>query len=286
MEEKQIVLKTADGVAIALWKMSSGALDTKHVFLTHGTFSNKTICDGIASYLVAKGYTCWIMEWRSHGNSSKAEQKFNFETVALYDVKTTFEFLLETMKIPEISCVVHSGGGIVLTLFLLNNITYQSKIKSISLFGVQAFGAAYTWQRKIKIVLAKYVAWLLGGVPAKYVGSTEENETYHTMKQWFNWNLAKCFKGANGRDYLSEMPQIQIPILSFCAKGDTFIAPKYGCKLFLEAFKNNSNTLLYCSTTNGYLENYNHGRILKSQNSKKELWPIVASWMAQHATHI
>ncbi len=28
MEEKQIVLKTADGVAIALWKMSSGALDS------------------------------------------------------------------------------------------------------------------------------------------------------------------------------------------------------------------------------------------------------------------
>ena len=249
--------------------------------MTHGTFSNRKICDGIATYLTEKGFTCWIMEWRNHGKSPKTKQKFNFETIAKFDLKTTFEFLFNNQNLKNIDCLTHSGGGIVLTMFLINNPSYKSKINSITLFGVQAFGAGEKLSSRIKILSSKYLTALLGKVPSKTAGSTEHSESYHTMKQWFDWNLKKNFVGENGFNYLYRMKKINVPILSICAKGDNFIAPKEGCEKFLKAFKNKKNKLLFYSKENGNLENYNHSRILKSKSSKKEIWPMVVNWITE-----
>lgn len=262
-----------------MWKLSSETDSEKHVFLTHGTFSNRKICDGIATYLVEKGCTCWILEWRNHGKSARSTGEFNFETIAKFDLTSTFNFLFNKLHLKNIACITHSGGGIALTMFLINNPNYTSKINSITLFGGQAFGAATQLTNRIKIMVSKYVSALLGKVPASTVGSSEHNESYFTMKQWFNWNLNENFIGENNFDYLAKMHTIRIPILSICAKGDRFIAPKIGCEKFLNAFKNEENKLQYFSKANGNLEDYNHSRVLKSQNSKKEIWPIVKDWI-------
>ena len=264
--------------------MNSKKILDKHVFLTHGTFSNRKVCDGIAVYLTEKGFTCWIMEWRNHGKSSRSEQKFNFETIAKYDIKSIFSFLFNNQNLKNIDCITHSGGGIILTMFLINNPNYNLKINSITLFGVQAFGAGEKLSSRIKILLSKYLTALIGKVPSKTAGSTEHSESYDTMKQWFNWNLNKNFLGENGFDYLKKMNEISVPILSICGKGDNFIAPKEGCEKFLKAFENEENKLLFYSKENGNLENYNHSRILKSQSSKKEIWPIVENWITSKNT--
>ena len=225
------------------------------------------------------GFTCWVMEWRNHGNSDRIDSNFNFETIAQYDLKSTFEFLFEKEKIDSMDCVVHSGGGLILTMLLINNPMYQPKINSITMFGTQAFGAGTSVSNRIKIFIGKYITAILGKTPAKKVGSTEHDESYCTMKQWFNWNLKKNFIGENDFNYKERMTSIKIPILSICAKGDTFIAPKIGCEKFLGAFKNESNRLWYLSREKGNLEDYNHSRILKSKNSKKEIWPKVLEWI-------
>nr|WP_298312540.1 alpha/beta hydrolase [uncultured Aquimarina sp.] len=256
------------------------------MFLTHGTFSNRKICDGIAGYLTKKGFTCWIMEWRNHGNSAKTDQKFNFETIAKFDIKSTFEFLFINQRIKRIDCLTHSGGGISLTMFLINNPSYVSKVTSITLFGVQAFGAGEKLSNRVKIISGKYLTALLGKVPSKTAGSTEHSESYYMMKQWFDWNLKKNFIGEHGVNYLEKMNRINVPILSICAKGDNFIAPREGCEKFLNAFGNEKNRLLFYSKENGNLENYNHSRILKSKSSKKEIWPIVENWINDRRTSI
>ena len=258
--------------------MNSKINSKKHIFLTHGTFSNRKICSGIAEYLREQGFTCWIMEWRNHGESSKVQKDFDFETIAKYDLKSTFEFLFNDQNIHSIDCLAHSGGGIALTMLLINNQDYQSKINSITLFGVQAFGAGTEFNNRMKILASKYLTALLGVVPAKTAGSTEHSESYYMMKQWFNWNLKQNFTGENGFDYLNQMKEIKIPILSICASGDNFIAPKVGCEKYLNAFENSKNQLIYLSKENGNLETYNHSRILKSQNSKNQkLFPVSTS---------
>ncbi len=219
------------------------------------------------------------MEWRNHGKSSRTRKHFDFETIAKYDLDATFDFLFDVQQIQKMDCLAHSGGGIALTMLLINKEKYRSKIESITLFGVQSFAAGTKLNNRIKIFAGKYLSALLGTVPAKMAGSTEHSESYYTMKQWFDWNLKHNFIGRSGFDYLSRMDEIKIPILSICAEGDNFIAPKIGCEKYLDAFDNDKNQLICLSKENGNLENYNHSRILKSQNSRKEVWPIVREWI-------
>lgn len=145
------------------------------------------------------------MEWRNHWESSKTQNDFDIETITKYDLKSLFEFLFNERNIKNTDCLAHSGGGIALTMFLINNPNYQPKINSIALFGVKAFGARTEFNNRMKSFVSKYLTALLGVVSAKTTGSTEHSESYYTMRQWFNWNLKKNFIGENGFDYLREM---------------------------------------------------------------------------------
>lgn len=82
------ILETDDHVEFALWKVAKSEntlIKKEAIFLSHGAFSDKTVCMGIAVYLANHGYICFILEWRGHGTSPKTDIPFNFETVALYE---------------------------------------------------------------------------------------------------------------------------------------------------------------------------------------------------------
>jgi predicted alpha/beta hydrolase len=280
-KEELIKVTTIDLENIALWKVfDDEKTNGDNIFLTHGTFSDRKICMGIANYFASQGYVCWIMEWRNHGESSKVKQKFNFETVALFDIKAVFNYLFEELKINKIDCITHSGGGICLTMYLIKNTTFISKINSISMFGCQAFGACKNNISILKVFLGKYISLIFNHIPAKRVGFAPHNESYYTMKQWFNWNLKRNFKGLDNFDYLPKMKSIRIPILSISGEGDRFIAPKEGVLAYLNAFENPKNKFLNCSITNGFREDYNHRRIILSKNAGEEIWKIVQEWIS------
>lgn len=279
MQQELIKIKTSPDQHLALWKVFSEKSQTnKNIFLTHGTFSSKKVCLSIADLMTNNGYTCWIMEWRNHGASSYNNIPFNFETIGKEDIKIALDYLYHELNIKRIACITHSGGGIALTIALIAYPNLKSRIESITLFGCQAFGAANSSFNFVKIWLGKQAAKILGRVPASKTGS-EHDETYHTMKQWFNWNLSKKFLSDDGTDYVPKMVGIKIPILSICGAGDTFIAPPSGCEHFLNAFGHPKNKLLLCSKALGFKEDYNHPRILHSRNASIEIHPLVLEWI-------
>lgn len=279
IQETLTILPTEDNEQIALWEIKNPqAANNKNIFLTHGTFSDKRICLGIAKYLAEKGFVCWIMEWRNHGASGKTTQSFNFETIALWDIKAAFHYLYNGLNIKNLHCITHSGGGICLTMFLIKHPVYIPSINSISFFGCQAFGAAVNRQKYWGITVNKWVTKLIGFIPGKLNGRPH-NENYHTMKQWFDWNLQRNFKGKDNFDYLPKMPLVNCRILSICGAGDTAIAPIEGCQTFLDAFKKEHNQLLYGALKHGFLEDYDHGRIMLSKGAAQEIWPVVLEWI-------
>ncbi len=274
--QEPIDLLTPDNEKVTLWKFAT-ATNHKNVFLTHGTFSDKKILLGLVDYLVENGYTCWVLEWRSHGDSSKAKAKFDFESVALNDIYSSFDYLVHHLKINNLSCVTHSGGGICLTMFLVQFANFQKNVTSIVLFSCQAFSINDSLLNYTKLQAAKFFSGLLGFVPGKLLKIGNHNETYFTMRQWFNWNLKNEFTG-KGVDYLPKMKSIQIPIYSLCSIKDKFISPPRSCETFLSAFDNDKNSFECCSRLNGHLEDYSHSRIILSKNSKKEIYPKVVNW--------
>jgi len=281
IQEQLFKIKTEGDEFIALWKIASTKSEaSKNIFLNHGTFSDRKICLSISQYLAERGYNCWIIEWRNHGFSSPSNKKINFENIGIDDYPIVLEYLFNTLKIKSLDSVMHSGGGICLTIFLATYPEYVPKFNRVVFFGSQAFGAAYNPKNYVKTLLGKSLSALLGYTPAKSFGRPH-NENHFFMKQWYEWNLTKKFIGMNGIDYEKEMPKITIPILSICGKGDNYIAPKEGCELYLNAFQNPKNKLLFCSLENGFKEDYNHSRLLQSRNSRAEIWPIVTDWLKQ-----
>lgn len=310
------LVNTKDGEQIAIWKIMAStndrcAVQAQNILLTHGTFSDKKVCLGIASYLAKLGHTCYIMEWRGHGDSPTPKKNFNFETIATYDIAATFRYLFTDLKIDNLHCVTHSGGGICLTMFLIQNEHYIHKINSISLFACQAYGAVLNPKSYAQIVLFKSFTRLLGYIPAKRFKLGSVNESYHTMLQWFDWNLNKSFESdfidkdiskdlderasnQNNKqksseqnparlDYRVQMPKITTPIYAISAKGDKFIAPTAGCKLFLKDFNHKANIFREFAIEHDDLEDYNHSRIIISRSAAKEVWPTVAAWIHKYA---
>lgn len=313
------LVTTKDGEQIAVWKITDDTMSTiagnnaidnggtfdsasakiQNILLTHGTFSDKHTCLKMAEYLAGLGHHCYIMEWRGHGHSSVPKHKFNFETVATYDFAATFEHLLNELALDNLHCVTHSGGGIGLTMFLVQNPRYITQLNSITMFACQAFGAIINRKNHNKIVAAKLFTRLFGYIPAKKLKMGPINESYYTMMQWFDWNLHKNFKSSVAHqdaiyqknphlrydesfDYRQYMPKITTPIYAISAKGDDFISPTDGCRSFFEAFDNSDNVFREYSVSHGDLDDYTHSRIMISRNAAKEVWPTVAAWIDRH----
>ncbi|OXL25866.1 alpha/beta fold hydrolase [Psychrobacter sp. DAB_AL32B] len=206
MTENLKLVTSKDHVQIAIWEIfdsekrhdlsNLSAHKAQNIFLTHGTFSDKKTCLRIAEYLAALGHRCYIMEWRSHGASEIPKDKFNFETIATYDFDATFRYLFDDLKLDNLHCVTHSGGGIGLTMFLIQNPLYIDKINSISMFACQAYGAALNPISYARIFAAKLFTQLFGYIPAKKLNMGPINESYYAMKQWYDWNLKQNFNSS------------------------------------------------------------------------------------------
>ena len=325
LTENLKLVTTKDKVKIAIWEIfdsdkthqfsninNAAANKGQNVFLTHGTFSDKKTCLRIAEYLAGLGHHCYIMEWRGHGASPIPENNFNFETIATYDYEAIFRYFFDELKIDNLHCVTHSGGGACLTMFLIQNPHYIHKINSITLFACQVYGAIINPANHLKILSAKLFTRLLGHLPAKKLKLGSINESYCTMNQWYQWNLHRNFRSSFIKhadidtagikssafinstdtrsiadsakfDYRQYMPNITIPIYAISAKGDTFISPTQGCKRLFNYFNHPSNVFREYALSHGNLDDYTHSRILNSRPAAQEIWSTVAAWIDKHS---
>ena len=206
-------------------------------------------------------------------------------------------------------------------MFLIQNPSYIDKVNSISMFACQAYGAALNSKSYAKILAVKLFTQLLGHIPAKKLKLGSCDESYHTMRQWFDWNLKRNFtssfikhgalgealtdtellenndglSGSDGLsnfdgnfdgnylDYRQHMPMITTPIYSISAKGDkiSLLPVVVSCSWM-------TSITLPMSFENirsamGDVDDYTHSRIMVSRHAATEIWPTVAAWIEKHA---
>ena len=279
---EHIIITTADKAQISLWKVtgSNPAISSTatHIFMTHGTFSDKRICLGLAHYLAGRGAICWVMEWRGHGSSPLAGDAFDFETIALYDVPAVLHYLRQHEKVVTLHCVTHSGGGLALLMCLLRQPQMWPLIGKLVLFACQACHAAPSLSRHLLMRLARHLSAGLGRVPGKCLGIGVQDESFYLMSQWFDWNLAGRFVGRDGFDYLPALAHLPFPVLAVCADQDRFIAPPAACRRFFQALSGSHHRYLLAGQ-GGIAPGYRHGSIMLSRRAAQEIWPRVANWL-------
>ncbi|MDF3936745.1 alpha/beta fold hydrolase [Pseudomonas citronellolis] len=273
-------IRTADGLELALYRI--GAAEGPAVVLTHGTFSNYRSCLGLAESLAARGFACWVFDWRGHGASDRDEFRHSFDEVATHDVPAVLDAVRERSGQPAAFWIGHSGGGLIASMWTARHPQLAGeRLRGLVLLGSQATAAGDTLRHRWMV---RAYDWLLRGrrvAPQRRRSIGPEAESARLMRQWCQWNLRERFSGEDGFDYLAGLAAAKLPVLALAGSGDRFIAPAAGCQALLEAFGGADRSFRLCGTHNGFREDYSHNRLVLSRNASEELWPLIGEWMAR-----
>lgn len=263
---------------IALYQYANPSSNFSPVILTHGTFSNAMICAKIAEFLNNNGFECWIYEWTGHGLSEYGTLYPDAEEFALNDVSAVIQSVLTETDKSSCIWVAHSGGGFLPLIYMARNLHRQHEIERIVGIGSQTTEAGTNWIGKLSTRLVPIVNRILGKVPGPLFGLGPEDEISGFLNQWSQWNRSGRWIGKDGFNYYNAMNNIHIPTM-IIAGGNDFIAPANGCKKIIQSLGSTQKKFVLCSENTGYVENYNHPRLIASKNSKIEIWPTVLEFI-------
>ncbi len=279
-----IKVNTADGVGIALWRLSADTSISLGpvVLLIHGTFSNVRVCRGLGEYLSAHGFRCWALEWRGHGAADPAPPHTDLSTVAALDMPVAIRSVIEAENCETLYVIGHSGGGLAAAMWAArNSLEADRRVAGLILLAAQATAAAIKWRNRA--VLRAYNALIAGtrSALAHRLGVGPERESPSLMREWCRWNLQGRFVGTDGFDYLQGLKAVHVPVFALSAEGDKFIAPQSGCKTLEAAFGSETRRYQHCGLASGFSEDFSHGRIMLSGAARREIWPLLSSWLEE-----
>ncbi len=253
--------------------------------LNHGTFSNYRSVRGIAGFLSERGYHCWILDCQGHGYSDKPSVVPDFEGMYLDDAAAALEYVSER-SIKPVWWVGHSGGGLAILMLLTRKPDLQKKLAGLVTVASQTTDAGQGLLKRMCWLGAILLTKVIGFTPGRLVRIGPENEFGQVMLQWFRWSLRGKWVGADQFDYLEHLQAITIPALTIAAGGDHVIAPASGCEKIHQALGSSQKQYTLASTANGFLENYNHARVISSRNASKDVWPLVSDWIETHSQDV
>jgi predicted alpha/beta hydrolase len=270
---------TADGLRLAVHRIGDrGGIP---VVLSHGTFSNRRSCMGLAAFLAKQGYECWVSEWRGHGASSCPDRPHSFDDVAMLDVPAIVGAVTSLSGREDIFWVGHSGGGLILLMWMARFPHLAARhIKGMVMLASQATGAAASRRRRAVILAIDCLLRWRKTAPGHWLGIGPEAESALLMRQWCRWNLMRSFCGLDGFNYETGVSGLNLPVLALAGAGDHFIAPASDCEAL--ASRCGTDVEFYiCGKRQGFREDYTHNRLIASRNAGIEVWPLISNWLGR-----
>ena len=274
---------TADGVRLSLLEFEPRVERRTPVLLTHGTFSNGDVCTRLASYLASYGFPCWVLELRGHGASDGRSRRAIFEDFGRLDVPAAVDAVRERAQTDALFFVGHSGGGLAFLMYLARNPEVAARIPGVVTLASQATGAGLGWRGLRTITLIAAANNLGSRARQRLLRLGPESEYRGVVNQWFRWNLGRRWRGQDGLDYIAALRKVPTPALCFAGAGDLHIAPVEGCRRLFDALGSTEKNLVICGREHGFVEDYDHARIVASRGARQEIWPKILGWLQERS---
>ena len=285
-------IQTGDGAHLAITRIppmlpdSAPAREPVSVVLVHGTYSTRNFWIspkgiGMGPYLAEQGCEVWIPELRGHGLSSKASgyAAISAETHIRRDLPATQNFVKSRHKGP-VFWIGHSFGGLFVIAALSMKWLDQSHMAGLVAFGSQiSQGDRYL---KIPPVawMAALILKLIGYLPAPRLGLGPENEPAGVILETIRWKrLFGKWTTADGVSYWDGLSDIRLPVLTLAAEKDRSDPPA-GCRKIHDELSSMDKTFLCLGKAQGFSKDYDHVGMVVSRAAQKEVWPVVAQWIA------
>lgn len=273
---------TDDGTRLFLSRI--GDRGCPPLILAHGTFTTQRSCAPLASHLAARGWQCWLFDWRGHGHSDQPPAAFDFETLASQDVPAVLREVEESSGPLRPFWLGHSAGAVIASMWLARQPPACTRLAGLLMLAAQAASRQRRWPLQLKIRLISWLLPLRRQIASHWMPLATEAESSRLLRQWCRWNLQGRMTGRDGFDYLAALGRQTLPVLALAGGSDDFISPPDGCQRLLDSFGSNKRYVL-CSQDQGFVEDYSHERLLLSKNAKNEIWPLLENWLHQHAHH-
>lgn len=282
-------VRAADGVRVELVRLGPERVRwAPPVLLMAGTFSSRafwlgTRGQGLGRLLADRGFDCWVLEPRGHGESERPPRWTMSDWIGL-DAPAAVETVLRETRSEELFWVGHSAGGVVGTAFAGTGSALARAVRGLVLLATPGPGRMGI-VRRLGAGAASLAAGLLPGmsVSGEWLGLGPEPEPASLVREWMGWNFAGAWRGPEGRDYLDGLPRIPAPVLAVAGAGDRMLAPPHAVRDLAERFGSADVTTVTAGRRTGYAADYGHADLVVKPSAREEVWPVVARWLTERA---
>ncbi len=285
-DQPSVLVRAEDGVELALWR-AQGAPPraAPPLLMVHGVFSNRTFFlgageRGLGRYLAGRGFDVWAAELRGHGRSGTLGQRrrWHFEDWIRLDAPALAGAVLTATGRDALIWVGHSAGGVIGFAFGGLEHPLSGRIAAIVAAGAPAPTGLGLMQYPMAAA-GLTVTRVLGRFPARLLGIGPEDEHPEIFAQWMRWNLRGRWLGDDGTDYYANTRRVRARVLALAGGGDRLIAPPDLCEDLSLATSSEDHLFVTCGRDHGFVEDFNHHRLVASTPARQEVWPLIADWI-------
>lgn len=254
------------------------------VILVHGSFSNRRFWYspkgiGLGPHLVRAAFDVWIVEMRGHGLSPRNQDyaRNRVADYAHYDLPALAAFVTEqTGRAPH--WVGHSLGGITLAAALGGGHLATTQVASLVMLGSQV--SQGHWLLKCPPVewLARGVFGRSGELSGPRWRRGPESEPAGVVLESLRWHGLFGRFGEGRTDWSAGLADVQAPVLALAGDGDRQDPPA-ACFALAERF-GGPIRVLSLGRARGFEVDYGHVDMVVSQSAQREVWPLIAHWLA------
>jgi polyhydroxyalkanoate synthase len=272
----------------------------------------------IARHLRARGYDVWSLDLRGHGQSRLrrgpkwSRRGISFDDHALSDVPAAIDLVLRERPHGPVHWVGHSMGGMAIYAYL--GVTQDRRVRSICTLGSPArFSPPRLIGRLVRLLplisflphipgrwatalaIPFYRSWPISFL--SHHGSHVATRTIRLamanlvedlpmtlVKQFARWMKTGRFESRDGRiDYARSMGRIEAPACLLSGMGDEMVAVS-NVEYAYECLGSRTKQLIRLGVDEGHRIDYDHGGLAIADSAPEEIYPLIASWLAQHAS--
>ena len=262
-----------------------GAVENGKIFYTH---SNK----GLAPFLAAQGYQCYVADLRGRGASLpaiNAHSQYGQTESILEDIPAFIAKITEHSGHFPQYWIAHSWGGVLMNSAFARFPQWIERVKACAYFGTKRslynkhpsklFQANLLWY-----FLAPLISKKKGYLPAKKLGWGSDDESKKSHWQSMQWaKISPWIDSDDQFDYADVLQALSLPpILHIAGVKDKALAQPIDIQKFIDESGRGKQVMNIYGKRFGHRHDYNHIDMLTHPMAHHDQFNDLVAWFKSH----
>ncbi len=272
-------LTADDGGAFRILRVDASA--ERHgapAVLVHGMFTDRRFWlsereVGLAAYLARAGHPVIAVQRRGLSDSPRCTRRRGLVEHLAHDLPVVARRVARSHERPAF-WIGHSFGGVLAARAI------ATRLPSETVAGLVLLASQYEVGKRMLDrpgnLATKTIARMLGHLPARAAGLGPVDEPAAAVFDACDW-----VERRHGAGFGAELAGIHAPTLAISGAADR-VDPSAGCRRFVESIASTDKTFWVAGKTQGFETDYDHPGIVVSRPARREIWPRIAAWLAEH----